>query len=81
MAITWGFISKKVVGNLLTLTIQEVIDAVPGKKYSVTRPRDHARSLFRSDLKKMVLKDREDQAAEEAEPETNMAGFETFLKS
>lgn len=81
MPTTWTLLPPAINGDRLTITVQEVIDTIPGKTYSVTRPKNHPRSLFRSDLKKIILLDRADRAEEATETGINLAGFEKFLNS
>lgn len=82
MASTWKQTGAILSGNDLTFEIQEVVDGVDGKKYSVVLNKDATEQQFKDKLKAVINADRTKITGETTlKTKVDLSTFETFLNS
>ena len=82
MATAWKQTGASLRGDILTFEIQEVIDSVPGKKYSVSLNKARTETEFKDALKAIISADRTKTTSETTlKTKVDLTTFETFLKA
>lgn len=82
MATTWKQTGSSLRDDLLTYEVQEVVDSVSGKKYSVTLNKARTEAEFKDALKAVIKADRTKTTSEAAlKTKVSLSTFETFLNT